>query len=205
MVSRALAIALLVSAVPSGFGTLPASGKSVQDFVPNGWVVESTHEGALTQDGVDDLVLVLVKREGENQGNRALLALARDGRGLKKLGYNEKFLTCDGCGGISGGNGAPTISIQKGVLIVSQWQGSAVSQQSSVHRFRLDQKSSRLVLIGRDTESRDRTEGTVITVSENFLTGRSVTETSNQSHSSKERSEARIPKRTLPMEDVTIE
>lgn len=168
------------AAEPSVLGEMNTSGKVPADFVPPGWTIESTHEGDLTKDGIADVVLVLIQqapaKDGESR-ERALVVLAReaDKTTLRLLGRNDKLLLCDQCGGVKGGTGEPTITVEKGVLVINSSGGSR-EMWSWTFRFRMDAKSGKLVLIGRDMSSTDTLTMASQGTSENYLTGQAVRE-----------------------------
>jgi hypothetical protein len=176
------------------------SGAAAEAFVPEGWRVESRHEGDLTGDDVADLVLVLIR-----EGDRALVVLAREKNQFNLLGYNSRgMLQCHGCGGSAGGDGAPRIEIAKRILVVNQERGSTSYAEVSTHRFRVDRKTGHLVLIGVDFFSAAKEEGTSEITSTNLLTGRRETERSTGT-GSPERKTQRVRAKTRPIEDVEAE
>jgi hypothetical protein len=160
---------------------LPPEGKSLVDFVPTGWSVEDQVNGDLNSDGVPDIAAILIHgkpdskpSEAEDELQRALIVLLGSGKDkFIPAGTNDKIIHCKGCGGVKEMVG---ISIEKGVLVVSQWSGS---REFSIEtwRFRYDPQTRRFVMIGSDLETGDGMRGTGTIASFNYLTGRKITET----------------------------
>ena len=155
-----------------------AEGNAVQDFVPRGWKIEEQITGDLNGDARPDTVVTLIEDlpaetadGGLNDRYRALLVLADGGNGtLRRVAAATRLLRCTGCGGALNASGAGSVSIDKGVLIVNNFWGSRESVDLT-QRFRYDPHLKRFVLIGEDSESRDRAVGTSVMVSSNYLTG----------------------------------
>lgn len=166
----------------SGFpaNTLPREGKSLADFLPQGWVVEERVEGDLTGDGAADLAAILIEDKPDEDENgvkndreRGLIILLSQGKDkLRLAGSNDRLLQCTTCGGVKGG---VTIDIKKGVIIVGQLSGSR-GFTDETWRFRYDPQSRRFILIGRDIETGDSLLGTGTVESFNTLTGLKITE-----------------------------
>ena len=156
---------------------IPPEGKSLVDFVPQGWTVEDQANGDLNGDGVSDIAAILVqgKPDGaEDEPQRAVIVLlGRDNEKFIPAGTNDKFLECRGCLGVKEAVG---ISIKKGVIIVDQMSGSR-EFSNETWRFRYDPKTQRFVLIGRDLVTGDGMLGTGTIESCNFLTGWKITQT----------------------------
>jgi hypothetical protein len=165
--SLSLVLALsVVSALPS----FPSAGADVQAFVPQGWLLEARLEGDLDGDAFPDAVLVLVQSEATKDDRaRALVVLQGQARGYKLLGANGSLLATFGGAGVRGGDGAPTLSLTKRVLVVTQ-NGGSREFYGSTHRFRL-QKKEGFVLIGLDQSTGDSLNGATSSTSENFFTG----------------------------------
>ena len=152
---------------------LQAEGKSLADFVPNGWKVEDQAKGDLNGGGVSDIAAILVQSKSEDDMERALVVLlGRGGDKFIRAGASDKLLQCKGCGGIKEGE---AISIKKGVLIIDQWTGSREFSKTT-WRFRYDPQTQRFVLIGKDIDSADAMRGTGQIESFNYLTGQKTTE-----------------------------
>ena len=159
------------------------SGKSVDDFVPEGWKIEEDVKGDLNQDGVIDHALKLVEDQPVKEGefsdlSRALVLIFGGKDGLRKAAVAGKILQCTGCGGaFYGAMPAPaTVSIAKGVLTVMNDHGSRWVTEVT-YKFRFDEQPNMFILIGFDYVSRDRAEGSVTTESTNYLTGKRITTT----------------------------
>jgi hypothetical protein len=76
--------------------------------------------------------------------------------------------------GVKGGDGAPELSIEKRVLVISQFGGSR-EYYGSTHRLRVEKEGLRV--IGVDHSSGDSLTGQSAVASENLLTGAVVNET----------------------------
>lgn len=163
---------------------VPDSGKSVKDFVPEGWKIEEDVKGDLNQDGVIDHALKLIedkpapKEDEFSDLNRALVIVFGGKDGLRKAAVAGKILQCTGCGGaFYGAMPAPAnVSIAKGVLTVGNDHGSRWVTEVT-YKFRFDEQPNMFILIGFDYVSRDRAEGSVTTESTNYLTGKRITTT----------------------------
>lgn len=153
-------------------------GNAAQDFVPRGWKIEGQTEGDLNVDSKPDLVLKLIEDLPEETADgalniryRALLVLLKTENGkLHRAAAADRLLQCTGCGGMMGNPGGGDITIEKGVLIVSQLSGSRETNDLT-QRFRYDPRLKRFVLIGEDLEYRDRATGDSESTSSNYLTG----------------------------------
>lgn len=171
-----LAPALLVlasTALAKPLDAVPASGAAAASFAPAGWMVESTLAGDLNGDATPDLVVVLIEKAPGERG-RALLWLHGKDHGYLRVDSNVGLLPCFQCMGVKGGDGAPTLAIAKGVLVVSQVGGSRESY-GSVHRFRFEQGGVRL--IGVDQDSHDSLTGESDSTSINLVTGVTIRQT----------------------------
>jgi hypothetical protein len=155
-----------------------AEGNAVQDFVPRGWEIEEQITGDLNGDARPDTVVTLIEDVpaetadgGLTDRYRALLVLADGGSGkLRRVAAATRLLRCTGCGGVLNNSGASSVTIAKGVLIVNNFWGSRESVDLT-QRFRYDPRLKRFVLIGEDSERRDRAVGTSVSTSSNYLTG----------------------------------
>jgi hypothetical protein len=155
-----------------------AEGSSVKDFVPRGWKIEGQTEGDLNGDSRPDVALKLIEDLPEETADgtlniryRALLVLLRTENGkLHRAASAARLLQCTGCGGMLGNPGGGDITIEKGVIIVSQLSGSRESTDLT-QRFRYDARLKRFVMIGEDIENRDRLTGESTSESSNYLTG----------------------------------
>ncbi len=153
---------------------LPREGKSLSDFIPEGWTIEDQAKGDLNGDGVSDVAAILVQTTEEVENGRALIVLLGRGGGKFVLaGTNGKLIQCKGCGGVKEGQG---VQIKKGVIVLYQWTGSREYAQYT-WRFRYDPKSERFVMIGKDIDNADAGVGNGTIESFNYLTGRKIVET----------------------------
>lgn len=190
---------------------LPPEGKSLVDFVPEGWTVQDQVNGDLNGDGVSDIAAILVQSKpdsGEDELQRALIVLLGRDKEERFLlaGTNDKIINCKGCGGVKEMVG---VSIKKGVLLVEQMSGSR-EFANETWRFRYDPQTQRFVMIGHDLETGDGMRGTGTIVSSNYLTGRKITETYRYDKSGEHKiaistKKAEAPRKTPFMEDVELE
>jgi hypothetical protein len=157
---------------------VPVEGNAAQDFVPRGWKIEEQTEGDLNGDSRPDMALKLIEDLPEETADgalniryRALLLLLKTENGkLHRAAAADRLLQCTGCGGMLGNPGGGVITIEKGVLVVSQLSGSRESTDLT-QRFRYDPRLKRFVMIGEDIENRDRLTGESESQSSNYLTG----------------------------------
>lgn len=161
---------------------LPESANSVNAFVPAGWKIEEKITGDVNDDKVADVLLKLIedqpaKADEMNDRSRALVILFAGGEAKYRLAaVSDTLLQCTSCGGAFYGvvDAPANVSIQKGVIIVSQDHGSREVTETTF-RFRYDEQPGMFILIGFDYASRDRAAGGVWTESTNYLTGKRVT------------------------------
>ena len=154
---------------------LPPRGAAVAAFVPSGWVIERRLEADLDRDKSHDAVLVLLQDErtaGDRQ--RALVVLLQRAEGFVLGGRNFGLLPFLGGAGVKGGDGAPELKVDRGVLVVEQSGGSR-EFYSSTSRFRWNRARGCFELIGEDTSSGDSLDHSVSSTSCNLLTRRCET------------------------------
>ncbi|MGA2403976.1 MAG: FG-GAP repeat protein, partial [Syntrophobacteraceae bacterium] len=187
--------------------------KSLVDFLPEGWSIQEQVSGDLNGDGVPDIAAILIHgnpgsdpSEAEDDLERALIILLGRGNGkFIPAGTNDKIIHCEGCGGVHEMVG---ISIEKGVIVVTQWSGSR-EFAIETWRFRYDPKTQRFVLIGSDVESGDGMRGTGTVTSFNYLTGLKITETyrhdKNERKITTSTKREKGPRKTPFIEDVKLD
>jgi hypothetical protein len=191
---------------------LPREGKSLQDFVPNGWIVEEQVSGDLNGDNVADFAAILIQDQPDfdesgvkTERHRGLMVLFGHENGTINLaGTNDSLLQCTTCGGVKEGVG---MDIKRGVLIISQLSGSRLYTDAT-WRFRYDPQTRRFILIGKDTENADAALGTGTVESCNCLTGLKITETYRHDRDGKRKitvstTRGQCPKKTPFLEDVS--
>ncbi|MDB5034540.1 MAG: hypothetical protein JWQ98_1781 [Chlorobi bacterium] len=169
---------------PIDLSRVPVNGASPEAFVPSGWKIEEKIVGDLDRDGVGDVVLDLIQDlpaetdDHPNNRSRALLVLlhGKDGAFHRK-GAAAQLLCCTLCGGtLSDPSGAGgLVTIQKGVIVVSQMAGSR-EMTTTTHRFRQDPATGSFMLIGLDAVDNDRLTGDWSSVSTNYITGVQISE-----------------------------
>ncbi len=176
--SGCLAVAALFSTLTASaelpraraaIAALPKRGPTPAAFVPKGWSVEVTVEGDLDADKKPDTVLVLLEDGPEGDRERAVLALLQRDSGYVLGGSNVGLVSCWMCSGAKGGEGMPSIEIQKGVLLVDQISGSR-QFTTWLNRFRWNRSRRLFEWIGEDRRSADAITGESTETSCNFLT-----------------------------------
>jgi hypothetical protein len=167
----------------------PSMAGDEKAFVPDGWMIEEKITGDVNADSIPDTVLKLIEVGWEkderqenvkNEGERIMLVLLGTGDGrLRPVGFSDKLLQCGSCGGAFYGvmKAPANVSLQKGAIIVEQDYGSRVLS-AWTFRLRYDAKLQKVMLIGIDWHSTDRATGESLSISENLLTGRRLTEKS---------------------------
>jgi hypothetical protein len=153
----------------SAISALPKRGATPEAFVPKGWSVELAVEGDLDADQSPDKVLVLLEDEPEFDRERALVVLLRKESGYLLAGSNVGLLACWQCSGAKGGDGTPSIEVQKGVVLVDQVSGSRWFT-TRLSRLRWSRARRIFDLIGEDIHSGDAVTGESTDSSCNFLT-----------------------------------
>ncbi|CAN5565110.1 hypothetical protein BH10ACI3_BH10ACI3_13780 [soil metagenome] len=163
---------------------VPTSAERLEGFVPAGWKIEEDVTGDLNGDGVADHALKLIEDKpavdkedrGVNRSRALVIVFAGRGGGLTLGTVADSLLQCTGCGGaFYGVSDAPAnVTIEKGVLVVSQDHGSRDVTETT-YRFRYDEQPSMFILIGFDYVTRDRATGGFWNESTNYLTGKRVT------------------------------
>lgn len=153
----------------AAISALPKRGATPEAFVPKGWSLELAIEGDLDADQNPDKVLVLLEDEPEFDRERALVVLLRRGSGYVLAGSNVGLLACWQCSGIKGGDGTPSIEVQKGVVLVDQLSGSRWFT-TRLSRFRWNRARRVFELIGEDVHGGDAMTGESMATSCNFLT-----------------------------------
>lgn len=167
-----LAVALPVITLPAFAQRVPVMGDAeLQDLLPDGASMETRVDGDLNGDGETDTAFVWRSAEG-----------AEDARGLVvRVAYRNAFdMGHDPAGEVALDpfpQGAASLSIRKGVLVVEDLTGGTTATQST-RRYRYDAGERKMRLIGIDAErySRTNSHGT-IKVSWNLLDGAHVVET----------------------------
>lgn len=159
---------------------IPVDGSSMTDFVPVGWMIESTIQNDLNGDGTSDVVLVLIEDQPLTKEkdmpvtrSRALLILLQTKTAkFQRIAVAKKLLRCTNCFGAMAGpeGGGADIRVAKRVIIVEELWGSRETVRTRFH-FRYDSRFKRVLLIGEDIESFDRATGSRLRKSSNLLTG----------------------------------
>lgn len=181
-------------AKPLSASLVPLRADAPLLFAPRGWKIEKRVNGDLNRDKVADAALVLVENKPVKDEqdiptarSRALVVLLREGKGWRRAGFNNSLLlgTRDG-GALYGAVETPVhVSIVRGILLVEQESGSR-EVETTTYSFRFNRHltptpdlkvvlSTRVFLIGFDSNTRDRLSGDSLIQSANFLLGRRTT------------------------------
>jgi len=165
--------------------SIPATGSKAEDFVPKGWKIEELVKGDVNADDISDVLIKLIEDKPKKEDefvdrNRVLVIAVADGKGgWRNAAVTDKLLQCTSCGGAFYGvmDAPANVSIEKGVIVVSQDHGSRWVTETT-YRFRYDEQPDKFILIGFDYNSRDRANGDGASESTNYITGKRVTTTS---------------------------
>lgn len=187
---------------------VPAEGARAEDFVPRGWKVGAAAEGDLNGDRLPDRALQLVPEDYEPsvigaapEAHALLVLLSADGGRLRRAGLSTGLLAT------AVPQYSVEMSIKNRVLVINQNFGMT-DVSDLTHRFRYEQAAGRFLLIGKDTWSYHRPQGTrwpSTRVSENYLTGVRLTTTERLLGDGSSRAATRrgqIPRARVFLEDV---
>jgi hypothetical protein len=165
---------------------IPLSGRTVEDFTPNAWKIETQSAGDLNSDGLPDKVISFVI-DPENPQGREIL---KDPGGVFNYLPSPTimtilFATKDGTFRRVASNSRLkpefefstqfTMGIKNGVLAVNEDYSSSNDANRVAFRYRYDPTADKLMLIGFEFEyyTHDKS-GNSVTTSENYLTGERV-------------------------------
>ena len=84
---------------------LPQKGKTINSFIPQGWLKLHSAIGDFNKDGIKDIAIVLIDSVYEKiteDGNRSLVILEGSKNGYFLSGYCDSAYLCFGCGGVHG-------------------------------------------------------------------------------------------------------
>lgn len=100
---------------------LPESAKAF--ILPNHEVLKF-QKGDLNKDNIEDIVVVLENKKGDDMSVRPLLLLLQDAKGVYTLAArNDKVVACKGCGGMMG-DPLEDIAIKNGFFTIEEAGGS---------------------------------------------------------------------------------
>lgn len=209
-----LSVLVLIVAAISSFGQdeakpidvskVPATAATAAGFVPSGWKIEEQVKGDVNADGREDILLKLVEDKPVKQDefvdrSRALVVVVKTAEGgWRNAAVADKLLQCTGCGGAFYGvvDAPANVSIEKGVIVISQDHGSRWVSEISF-KFRYDEQPDMFILIGFDYSTRDRAEASVVSESINYLTGKRIATSSKG-----KKTTTTVAKKRLSIEEV---
>lgn len=156
---------------------LPKNGKSIQSFVPAGWIQLDSVSGDFNKDGIKDIALVIVDSVLEKLAdvNRSVVILQGTTHGFRLSGIGDSAILCLGCGGVFGDPYAG-IEFKGNTLWITHYGGSSW-KWSYIDKFQF--RKGKWYLIGETShsfwvlercESLNEFAGTIYKDT-NFLTG----------------------------------
>jgi hypothetical protein len=131
---------------------IPATGPTLQAFIPAGYDTIEVVEGDLNKDNVNDYAIALKSTKEETYDPsvdttelpaRLLIVLFGQKTGFKLAGKSDKAIMCAQCGGVFG-DPFSGLSITKGILIIDHYGGSAW-KWAYTHKFRYQQNDFYLI------------------------------------------------------------
>ena len=158
-----LSLTFATAAMAQGYERL--SDEQLRVYIPEGEAIEARADGDLTGDGVADIAVI-----SYGMDNRALTVLRTQQNEVDidfpKLGVREMDAYPQG---------AATLKIAKGVLIVQEMTGGTTATQAT-YRYRYEPAARKLRLIGIDATNYSRTNAhDGFEISWNLLTGAFLT------------------------------
>ncbi len=171
---------------------VPSTAKTLADFVPKGWFLESSATGDLNRDGLPDCGVVVSDTKDSCGSNPAkqrklIIGLAEADGMFHRIVENESAVMLEG-GTVFG---FPQISIKKDVLTIDHYGGSRWRRQTH-HKYQL--RNGEWVLIGYTRMENDSFRPHVHeTVDVNLLTGEVAGSLENEHSQSARFFEVRSP------------
>jgi hypothetical protein len=126
---------------------LPQKGKTINSFIPKGWIKLHSSAGDFNNDGIKDVAVVLIDSGYEKitgDGNRSLIILKGARTGYFLSSHCDSAFLCFGCGGVHG-DPFESLRFDDGRLILKHIVGSAYRSELTT-RFRY--QDGEWVLIG---------------------------------------------------------
>jgi hypothetical protein len=170
-----LALPLLMAA---SLPTIPKSGKSLQDFVPEGWHIISVSEGDIDFDKDDDLVLALANDQEKKPSNaekegypRLLVFVVREGDHYNLAAVSDKALLRSDQ---SSGENLIKTGVEKGTVVVGQ-KNVGKNRGEVTHRFKY--KNGNWYLVQSTTQVVDSNGQVTTTVDTDYTTGKQTQQT----------------------------
>lgn len=116
---------------------LPQKGKTINSFIPKGWLQLHSTTSDFDSDGLKDAVVVLIDSVNEKitgDGNRSLIILKATTSGYILSGYCDSAYLCFGCGGVHG-DPFESVSFTNDQLVLKHIVGSSYRSELTT-RFR---------------------------------------------------------------------
>lgn len=161
---------LAMAAASTPAPPLPASGKSMQDFVPAGWHVLSVTEGDIDADTDADIVLALASND---ESSRVLVFLLKNKKGYTLSASSSTALLCKTCGGSKDDPFRQPV-IDNGDVVVRHEVGGKRAV-ATAHRFRY--QDGNWYLVGKKSDTRVAKGQGATSVDLNLVTGKTTKET----------------------------
>jgi hypothetical protein len=170
---------------------IPLRADAPPRFVPEGWRMETQLEADFDGDGGADIAMVV-----RNDDERWLLVAVGEGKGLRRIGLGALD---------PHPLGDAALEAKKSVLLITDLTGGTTAIQST-YRYRYEQATGRMQLIGDDVELYSRTNAHGgIKVSTNRLNGVRLTQTSTIDEPDGERRFAKEQRSTVPRDKLYLE
>lgn len=185
---------------------VPGTAPTVDKFVPPGYRVLLRAAADFNGDGLQDVLLVLVKK-ADPDGNRTLLILFREAAGGYTLSIrSDQAIPETGTGGAVSNDGFDRIRVRGNTFVIARYGGSSV-RHADAWQFRYQQ--GEWVLIGETLTAAGPGVGcpgapdnkdlvcTGYKIDTNFLTRRQVI-TADYVDVARDKDASRVVRRTLP-------
>lgn len=130
---------------------LPDSAKTIESFIPKGWILLDSANGDYDKDNIKDIALVIVDSVLEKEGEvyRSVVVLKGTRYGYSRTAAGDSVILCRGCGGIFG-DPFDDIIFNGTVLTITHYGGSAWRwEYTDKFQFR----KGKWVLIGETSNS----------------------------------------------------
>lgn len=169
--------ALAQESKPLDLDQIPLTGKAPEDFVPQGWRIETPLRMDLDKNGTKDHVLELIEDIPEMTADRqpsrrarAVLVLLSEKKTLRRVEASKTLLYCTTCcdSSIEPGGAASWV---KGFIVVNQQCDLPKGTLMTTLRFQYDRKERRLVLADEYVKRLGEEDDVQRSVTTRWLTG----------------------------------